>query len=126
MAGAELGHEARHGRRRVRAAPLRHTSLPWQRASRRVHVFIPPVHRYDESFAYWTNYSLKLPLYGAPIFTGDMWITANLLHGMVYDPAWWLRSLPNPAGSFSPSHPPSPSHPSSTLSARIQGPPLVP
>jgi hypothetical protein len=47
---------------------------------------------YSESFAYWSgSEGLKLPLYGTPIFFGDMWITANLLNGMVYDKEWGRR-----------------------------------
>jgi hypothetical protein len=44
---------------------------------------------YSESYAYWNgDEGLQLPLYGAPTFYGDMWITANLLNGMTYDREW--------------------------------------
>merc|ERR1712224_1052212 len=51
---------------------------------------------YKESYSYWTDVNLKLPLYGAPVFAGDMWITANLIQAMVYDQDWAYKSYHEP------------------------------
>merc|ERR1712188_26664 len=37
---------------------------------------------YFESYAYWTDGGVQLPIYDMPLFASDMWITSNLFQGM--------------------------------------------